>query len=325
MYVYKSISSFMLCSFGKSTDASAPAVLSFIIIFMQAFQYKQEERAYREQAVGTEDALSDQLRKYMAEAEIEKREKQAVIDKLAETVTEKQQIAKQMTQTESDFELNLGTKLQEIKISREENTQLMAQIEHFRTESSKLQRQLQTAEATYECREAELVQEVDELKDEAAKTQGKVQMAAAMKISLNEQLESVTQDRDSKLKNLEILANEKVFVDDQWTREKNHGASLAQDLAAKEQELSHTKQNYDRTATELQDAHQRLEVSVADTERLHNEVMVAMAQVKQHKKQADSFKAEVEEANAILLKTQQELQRCQELIKTMEMDYQDQV
>ncbi|XP_064387129.1 aurora kinase A-like isoform X3 [Halichondria panicea] len=219
----------------------------------------------------------------------------------------------------------LATNLQEIKRIREEKIQLMAQMEHFRTESYKLQRQLQTAEATYERREAELVQEADALTDEAAKTQDKVQMAAAMNISLNEQLESVTQDRDSKLKNLEILANEKVFVDDQWTREKNHGASLAQDLAAKEQELSHTKQNYDRTATELQDAHQRLEVSVADTERLHNEVMVTMAQVKQHKKQADSFKAEVEEANAILLKTQQELQRCQELIKTMEMDYQDQI
>ncbi len=66
---------------------------------MQAFQYKQEERTYREQAVGTEDALSDQLRKYMAEAETEKREKQAVIDKLAETVTEKQQIAKQINDT----------------------------------------------------------------------------------------------------------------------------------------------------------------------------------------------------------------------------------
>ncbi len=83
----------------------------------------------------------------------------------------------------------------------------MAQMEHFRTKLSKLQRQLQTAEATYECREAELVQEVDALKDEVAKTQDKVQMAAAMKISLNEQLESVTQDRDSKLKKLEILSD----------------------------------------------------------------------------------------------------------------------
>ena len=295
---------------------------------MQAFQYKQdfeEERAAREQIVGAKDTLSDQIRYCMAEAETEKREKQAVIAKLKTTVTEKQQMAKQMTQIESDFELNLGTKLQEIKIIRGKNTQLMAQMEHFRTELSKLQRQLQTAEATYERREAELVQEVDALKNEVAKTQDKAQMAAAMKISLNEQLESVTQDRDSKLKKLEILANEKVSVDDQLTHERNHTAALAQDLAAKEQELSHTKQKHDRIAIELQDARQRLEVSLADTEHLHDEVMAKTAQVKQYKKQTDSFKAKVEDAHTKLLNTQQELQRCQELLKTMEIDYQDQV
>ncbi len=187
-------------------------------------------------------------------------------------------------------------------------------MEHFRTESSKLQRQLQTTEATFERREAELVQEVDALKNEVAKTQDKAQMAAAMKISLNEQLESVTQDRDSKLKKLEISANEKAFVDDQLTREKNHTAVLAKDLVAKELELSHTKQNYDQTATELQDARQRLEVFLADTERLHNEVMTTTAQVKLYKKQTDSFKAKVEEANTKLLKTQQELHHCQQVI-----------
>ncbi|XP_064388876.1 uncharacterized protein LOC135336929 [Halichondria panicea] len=206
-----------------------------------AFQYRQdfeEERAARAQAVGTKDALSDQLRDCKAEAGTEKREKQAVIAKLKTTVAEKQHIAKQMIQSEKDSELNLGTKLQEIKMIRRENTQLMAQMEHLRTESSKLQRQLQTAEATYERREAKIVQEVDELKNEFAKTQDKAQMAAAMKISLNEQLESVTQDRDSKLKKLEILANEKVSVDDQLTRERNHGAALAQDLAAKEHKMA---------------------------------------------------------------------------------------
>ena len=66
-------------------------------------------------------------------------------------------------------------------------------------------------------------------------------------------------------------------------------------------------------------------MSLADTEHLHDEVMAKTAQVKQYKKQTDSFKAKVEEANTKLLKTQQELQRCQELLKTMEIDYQDQV
>ncbi len=295
---------------------------------MQAFTYKQdfeEERAAREQVVGTNDTLSNQLRIYMTEAETEKREKQAVIAKLKTTVTEKQQIAKQMTLSEKDFDRILAANLQEIERIREEKNQLTAQMEHFRTESSKLQRQLQTAEATYERREAELVQEADELKNEVAKTQDKVQMASAMKISLNEQLESVTQDRDSKLKRLEILANEKAFVDDQLTHERNHGAALAQDLAAKEQELSHTKQNGDRIATELQYVHQRLEVSLADSANLHDEVMAKTAQVKQYKKQTDSFKAKGEEANTTLLKTQQELHHCQDLINTMEIDHQDQV
>ncbi len=114
-------------------------------------------------------------------------------------------------------------------------------------------------------------------------------------------------------------------MDDQLTHERNHTAALAQDLAAKEQELSHTKQNCDRTATELQDARQELEVSLTNTERLYDEVMAKTAQVKQYKKQTDSFKAKVEEANTKLLKTQQELQRCQELIKTMEEDNQYQV
>ena len=114
-------------------------------------------------------------------------------------------------------------------------------------------------------------------------------------------------------------------MDDQLTHERNHTAALAQDLAAKEQELSHTKQSGNRIAEELQDARQRLEVSLADSAKLHDEVMAKTAQVKQYKKQTDSFKAKVEEANTKLLKTQQELQRCQELIKTMEEDNQYQV
>ncbi len=102
----------------------------------------------------------------------------------------------------------------------------------------------------------------------------------------------------------------------------HESVALAQDIAAKEQELSHTKQNCDRIATELQDARQTLEVSLADTERLHDEVIAKTAEVKQYKKQTDSFR---EEANTKLLKTQQELQHCQEVIKTMEEDNQYQV
>ncbi len=255
--------------------------------------------------------LSDQLGQSKATSETEKN---AAIAKLETTVTEKQQLTRQLTLTEKDFDRTLATKLQEIEQIREDNTQLMTQMEHFRAESYKLKQHLRTAEATYERKEAELVQEMDELNDEAAKTQDKVQMAAAMKISLNEQLESVTQDRDSKLKYLEILANEKAFVDNQLTHERKHTAALAQNLVAKEQELSHTKQTGNRIATELQDARQRLDVSLADTECLHDEIMAKTAQVKQYKKQTDSFKARVEEANTKLLKTHQELQHCQQVI-----------
>ena len=91
------------------------------------------------------------------------------------------------------------------------------------------------------------------------------------------------------------------------------------------QELSKTKANDDRRAIELQDSRQRLETSLLDTARLHDEVLAKTAQVKQYKKQTDSFKLKVEEANERLVKTQRELQRCQTLMRTKEKDMQDQV
>ncbi len=241
---------------------------------LQAFTYKQdfeEERAAREQAVGAKErldrqvqSLSDQLSDTKTEAEFEKNKKQAEIAKLEVTVTKNQQLTWQLTQAQENFQQTIVTMLQEIEAEK-------AQKEHFRTESTKLQQQLQIAEATCESRKDELFQKIEEAARSQAALKDEVQMASAMNISLNEKLERVTQDRDIEQEKLEILANEKAFVDNQLTREKNHTAALAQDLAAKEQELSHTKETDDRKATELQDARQRLEVSLADTERLNDE------------------------------------------------------
>ncbi len=188
-----------------------------------------------------------------------------MVAKLEVTVIENQQLTWQLSQAEKHFDQTIATKLKEIKRNRVENAQLMAQMEHFRTESMRLQRQLQIAEDTCEGRKLELFQKLEETARSQASLEDEIQMAAAMNISLNEQLESVTQDRNSKQEKLETLANDKSLVDDQLTHERNHTARLAQDLVAKELELS------DRNATELQDARQRLEVSLADTERLHDE------------------------------------------------------
>ncbi len=108
------------------------------IIISQAFTCKQDfdaERAAREQAIDAKNTLykqfsiqiqtlSGQLSKLKEQAETEKQEKQAVIAKLTVTVTEKQQLTRQLTQIEKDFDQTLATKLQEIEKIREETLNL---------------------------------------------------------------------------------------------------------------------------------------------------------------------------------------------------------
>ncbi len=117
------------------------------------------------------------------------------------------------------------------------------------------------------------------------------------------------------------------FEEERAAREQTFGTNdaLSDQLRKYMAEAETEKREKQAVIAKLQDARQRLEVSLADSAKLHDEVMAKTAQVKQYKKQTDSFKAKVEEANTKLLKTQQELQRRLELIKTMEEDNQYQV
>ncbi len=130
------------------------------------------------------------------------------------------------------------------------------------------------------------------------------QLMTAEKLSLQEQLEETTRAFTLKEKQLEIAANEK---------------------AAMTNEIAQAKATSNRMGVELQAARERLDTAISNTANLHDEVMAKTVQVKQYKKQIDSCRGKVEEANIKLLKTQRELQRCQELITTMEDDHQDQV
>ncbi len=134
--------------------------------------------------------------------------------------------------------------------------------------------------------------------------QHEAQLMAAEKLSLKQQLEETTRAFTLKEKQLEIAANEK---------------------AAMTNEIAQAKATSNRMGVQLQAARERLDTAISNTANLHDEVMAKTAQVKQYKKQTDSFKANVEEANIKLLKTQRELQRHQELIKTIEEDIQYQV
>ncbi len=129
-------------------------------------------------------------------------------------------------------------------------------------------------------------------------------LITAEKLSLQEQLEETTRAFTLKEKQLEIAANEK---------------------AAMTNEIAQAKATSNRMGVQLQAARERLDTAIANTANLHDEVMAKTAQVKQYKKQADSFRANVEKANTKLLKTQRELQRHRELIKTIEEDIQYQV
>ena len=189
-----------------------------------------------------------------------------------------------------DFNHALAVKSKELENIK---TQLTSQLHSIESESTKYQEQLQRAKEVYLQRQNELLEQIDILRDDAAKQQSELQDKA------------------------QIVA-EKQLLDKYLKIEKDHNAEL-------NQELYKTKANSDRIANELRDCHQRLETSLADTARLHDEVLAKTAQVKQYKKQTDSFKLKVEESNDRLVKTQKELERCQAFMRTMEEDQQDQV
>ena len=100
----------------------------------------------------------------------------------------------------------------------------------------------------------------------------------AEKLSLEEQLEKTTREFKLKEKQLETVANEK--------------AAISNDIAAWKNEIAQEKTTSGKMGVELQAARERLEVAIADK---YHEVMAKTAQVKQYKKQADSFKAKAEE------------------------------
>ena len=281
-------------------------------IRVQAQQYEEDfklERRDREKAFGIKDdnfgkfqlqvqMLRDELKGSQEMARNERREKQEVIANLEVAIKEGRQKQSQLAQAHHDFDLFLQLKDKEIKQLTEEKQKLSIQYENQLIQVGIQNMQLQT----------ELKKKIDQLQ---ATLQEQTETVTAEKLSLEEQNEKTTREFKLKEKQLEIVANEK--------------AAISNDIAAWKNEIAQAKATSGRMGVELQAARERLEIAIADTARLHDEVMAKTAQVKQYKKQTDSFKAKVEEANTKLLKTQQELQRRHKLIKTMEEDNQDQV
>ncbi len=271
-------------------------------IRVQAQQYEEDfklERRDREKAFGIKDdnfgkfqlqvqMLRDELKGSQEMARNERREKQEVIANLEVAIKEGRQKQSQLAQAHHDFDLFLQLKDKEIKQLTEEKQKMSIQYENQLIQVGIQNMQLQT----------ELRKRIDQLQ---ATLREQNETLTAEKLSLEEQNEKTTREFTLKKKQLEIMANEKAAISN---------------------EIAQAKTTSGRMGVELQAAQERLEVAIADGAGLHDEVMAKTAQVKQYKKQTDSFKAKVEEANTKLLKTQQELQRCKELIKTMEEDNQ---
>ena len=62
------------------------------------------------------------------------------------------------------------------------------------------------------------------------------------------------------------------------------------------------------TQIQLDESHQRLEKNIADTAKLHDEVLAKTQQVKQYKKQADNYKAKLEQNRAGIGQYQSQLE-----------------
>ncbi len=270
---------------------------------LQAQQYEEDfkqERRDREKAFSIKDddfgkfqievqMLRDELKGSQEMARNERREKQEVIANLEVAIKEEQQKQSQLTQIHNDFELFLQLKDKEIKRLTEEKQKLSILYENQLKQVRIQNMQLQT----------KLKKKIDQLQATLQELTEQTETVTAEKLSLENQLNETT--RECKLK---IAANEKAAMTD---------------------DIAQAKATSGRMGVELQTSRERLEIAIADIASLHDEVMAKTAQVKQYKKQTDSFKAKVEEANTKLLKTQRELQRCQELIITMEEDNQYQV
>ena len=72
--------------------------------------------------------------------------------------------------------------------------------------------------------------------------------------------------------------------------------------------LEHTRVQQKETQVQLHKSHQRLEKNIADTAKLHDEVLAKTQQVKQYKKQADGYKAQLEQNKAELQQNRAELE-----------------
>ncbi len=283
-----------------------------IFLNVQVKQYKEDfeqERSDRARIFGEKAdgdgkfelelaMLQDDLKEARQSAIAERKEKQEVIAKLEVVIQTNQKTQSQLAQAHNDFEAFIQLKATEIEGLIDEKQKLSTMYEDRFKQVGSQNMQLQT----------QLRNEIERLQAILRERSEQAETVITEKLSLEKQREKTTRELK---KQLEIAANEK--------------AAMSNEIAAMKNEIAQAKATSGRMGAELQAARERLEIAIADTANLHDEVMAKTAQVKQYKKQTDSFKAKVEEANTKLLKTQRELQRCQELIKTMEEDNQYQV
>ena len=80
--------------------------------------------------------------------------------------------------------------------------------------------------------------------------------------------------------------------------------------------LEHTRAQQKETQVQLHESHQRLEKNIADTAKLHDEVLAKTQQVKQYKKQADGYKARLEQNKAELQQNRAELEQYRSQLAT---------
>ena len=76
---------------------------------------------------------------------------------------------------------------------------------------------------------------------------------------------------------------------------------MTTEKAVIDSELSRMKANRAALAMEVQEGRQQLETIIADISQFSDEVLAKTQQVKQYKKQTDSYKARLEETNARLV------------------------
>ena len=264
--------------------------------------------------------LEEELKRSFAVAAEERQKKQDTIAKLNASIQQCQQKQRQLEYTDQDYKRLLHAKEEKIQKLADEKKGLLAQVNHFKQQSDKNMQLLQDAKMDSTQRQAELVQQFQ------AEFEDKSQLFVAEKLSLTEQLDKTVKEFKLKEKQLEIAKTEKSLLKEQVDK-------LDKDIAQ-------VKTHNNKMGVELQEARERLETSEADTARLHDEVLAKTAQVKQYKKQTDSYKLKIEEAqtekmimheatekrykerltelNSKLQHKQLDLRRCQDQVKTLE-------